>query len=139
MGRGSNLAIQRRNLDASFVPLGFELSPDVSGADVVAENPAFHAGTDGLQPGTELRLTLAFWKTLNAPADLANSDGAHIEFALMLAEPLNDLGVRLGFDRLAVNVRIDEITHRAGGSESSRSRAGISNGTGQASRRSTKP
>jgi hypothetical protein len=57
----------------------------------------------------------------------------------MLAEPLNDLGVRLGFERFALNVRIDEIALRAGGSESSQSRSGISKAAGQASRRSTKP
>lgn len=126
-------------MDASFVPLGLELSPDVCGADVVAENPTFHAVADGLKPSMELRLSIAFWKALNATADLANSDRAHIEFALMLVEPLNDLGFRPGLDGLAINVRIDEIAHNAGGSESSQSRSGISKAAGQASKRSTKP
>lgn len=134
-----DLAIKRGNIDTSFVPFRFELPPNVRGAGVETEDTAFHTVADGLQPCAKLGLALAFGQALDATLNLADGDGADIKFVLVLAKPFDDLGFRLGFDGFAVDVGIDEVTHSAGGSESSRSRAGISKVSGQASKRSTRP
>ena len=139
MGSGCDLTVERGHTDACLVPLGFELTPDVSSACVETENSSFHAVADGLKPLTELCLAPAISQTLNATTDFTNRDGAHIEVRLVLAKPLNHLLIRFGFDRFAIDVGINQIAHSEGGSESSPSRTGISNGAGQASRRFTRP
>ena len=111
----------------------------MSGAGVEAEDTALHAVTKGLEPLLELGLALPIWKALDATADLANGDGADVKFALVLAQPVDDPGLRLPFCLLAGDVGIDEIAQNKGGAVSSFSLTGISKGPGQARRRSTRP
>ena len=134
-----DLAVERWDADACLVPFRLELAPDVGGARIEAEHAAFHAIADGLKPCPQLRFPFALRKSLDATADLADGDRADVEFALVLAQPCDNLRVRLRLHRLAIHIRVNEIAHSDGGSRSSASRAGISKVTGQASSRSTRP
>ena len=72
-------------------------------------------------------LALAFWETLDAAANLAYCDSAHIQAAFVFPQPSYHVGIGHRFDRFAEDIRVHQIAHNAGGSESSGSRSGISN------------
>ena len=111
----------------------------LGGARVEAEHAALHAIAYGLKPCSQLPPALSIGQPLDAAADLADGDGADVEFALVLAQPCDDLRVRLRLHRLAIHIRVNEVAHSDCGSRSSASRAGISKVEGQASSRSTRP
>ena len=79
-----------------------------------------------------MRPALSIGQPLDAAADFTDGDGADVEFALVLAQPCDDLRVRLWFDRLAMDIRVNEAVPSDGGAQSSASRAGISNVAGRA-------
>ena len=138
-GGGGDLAVQGGDGHTCFFPFRLELTPDMGGAGVEAENAALHAIAEGLEPCAELGFAFAVGQALDSPADFADGDGADVELAFVLTEPLDNPGVRLGFCLLAEDVGIDEVVQNVRGAESSFSLAGISNEAGQESRRSTKP
>ena len=51
---GGDQTVERRDDDAGSVPLGFELSPNVRGAGVKAQDATFHAVAERDQPCAEL-------------------------------------------------------------------------------------
>lgn len=138
-GRSCDLAIEGRDGHTSFFPFYFELTPDVGGAGIEAEYATLHTIAERLEPRAELGFTLSIWQAFDSPAYFTDSDGADVKLALMLAEPFDDFGVRLGFCLFAENVGIDEVVQNARGVVSSFSRSGVSKEAGQARSKSTSP
>src|SRR5437667_1141791 len=76
-------------------------------------------------------LTFTFRKALDPAANLSYGYGADVDAALIFAQPSYHVRLRHRFDCLTEGVCVHQIAHNATGSESSESRGGISNSTGQ--------
>ncbi len=100
----------------------------MGGAGVETENAAFHAFAEAGEPGLQGRFPLSGRQTLDATTELADGDGAQVEFRLVVTQPGYHLGIGLVLGEFAEDIGIDEVAHRERGLVESLAREGISNG-----------
>lgn len=74
MSGGGELAIERGNGDAFFIPFRHQLSPDVGSAGIVAKYVPFHALAETGEPGLQSRLPLSIREDLYPTAEFTDSD-----------------------------------------------------------------
>lgn len=104
---GCDLAVQRWNVEACLVPFGFQLAPHVSSARIKAQDTPFHAITERLEPGMELRFSFSRRQAFDAAAEFPNGNGADIQFRFVVPEPRDDFRISLALHRFAEDIGID--------------------------------
>lgn len=128
VGGGGDLAIERGDRGAFFVPCGHFLTPDMGGAGDEAENAAFHALAEIGEPGLQRRFPLSGREGFDAPAEFFDRDRAQLEIRLVSAEPRHNKRFRLGLCEFAQDVGIHQIAHSEMAGVKSLARSGDSNG-----------
>jgi hypothetical protein len=136
---GGDKTVERWDDDAGNVPLRFELSPNVCGAGVKAQDATFHAVAERHQPRAELCFAPARRESLDPAPHFTDGDRADVEAALVHTQPGDDLCIWLGFCRLTEHIRVNKVTHNSRNAESSVSLWETSNDDGHASSKSTSP
>ena len=139
VGDGRDLAGGSGDHMPCRIPFCFQLAPDMCGTHGKREDAPFHTVTERLQPVAQFGFPSALRQPLDASPQLADCDRAHVDFPLVFPHPRHDPGIGLTLCRFAEDIRIHEKTHKSRGLDESRSRSGISNGAGQAKRRSASP